>query len=107
MRSSQGPVISGTMSNVFAVSDGVLSTPRLDRCGVAGIMRGAVIEAAQSTGIEVREGELDPGDIARSAEVFLCNSVFGIWPVHVLGDIAFEVGNLTQSLMNELDVRPR
>jgi 4-amino-4-deoxychorismate lyase len=34
-----GHVISGAMSNVFLVRDGQVLTPRLDRCGVAGVMR--------------------------------------------------------------------
>lgn len=104
MCSSQGYVVSGSMSNVFAVIDGTLCTPRLDRCGVAGVMRGAIIDAAESRGIAVHERILEPAEIERADELFFCNSIFGIWPVRVLGDIAFDVGKLTQSLMHQLKV---
>jgi 4-amino-4-deoxychorismate lyase len=106
MRSSRGHVISGTSSNVFAVSGGKLLTPRVDRCGVAGIMRDAVIEAAVDLRVSVREKLLSAGDLAAANELFVCNSVMGIWPVCVLGDVAFEVGALTQSLMDYLAVVP-
>ncbi len=36
---SHGRVISATMANLFAVVDGVLLTPAVDRCGVAGVAR--------------------------------------------------------------------
>jgi len=106
MRSSRGHVISGTSSNVFLVSGGKLLTPRVDRCGVAGIMRAAVIEAARSLHVAVREKRLSAPDVAAASELFVCNSVMGIWPVCVLGDVAFEVGALTQSMMDYLAVVP-
>ena len=41
--SSSGALVSGSMSNVFLVHGGRLATPRLDRCGVAGVMREVVL----------------------------------------------------------------
>ncbi len=38
-----GRVISATMANLFAVIDGVLVTPALDQCGVAGVARAEVL----------------------------------------------------------------
>jgi 4-amino-4-deoxychorismate lyase len=106
MRSSRGHIVSGTMSNVFAVRDGALLTPRLDRCGIAGIMRNAVIEAAASLGIRCHERRVSAADLEAAGELFCCNSVLGIWPICVLGDVAFEVGTLTQSIMEYLAVVP-
>src|SRR5262249_19053446 len=40
MFSSSEALVSGTMSNVFLVRESKLLTPRIDRCGVAGVMRG-------------------------------------------------------------------
>jgi 4-amino-4-deoxychorismate lyase len=95
------------MSHLFAVTDSTLHTPKLDLCGVAGIMRSAVIDAARSNGITVVERALQLGFFQSADEVFLCNSIFGIWPVCVLDDIAFSVGALTQSLMQQLEIYPR
>lgn len=106
MRSSRGHVISGTMSNLFAACGGTLLTPRVDRCGIAGVMRSLVIEAAGNLGIDVRERLLSTSDLQHANELFVCNSVLGIWPIAVLGDIEFGVGTITQSLMEHLEVGP-
>ena len=42
----EGHVISGTMTNLFIVEGGSILTPALSRCGVAGVTRARVMEAA-------------------------------------------------------------
>lgn len=76
-----GLVIEGTRSNVFLISAGRLVTPDLSRCGVAGVQRDRVIAYARQTGmpVEVRDVELD--ELRAADELFLTNSVFGLWPV--------------------------
>lgn len=106
MRAFSGQLISGTMSNIFLVVDSVLLTPAIVRCGIAGVMRGAIMEVARELGIEVVETELMPDVLDTADEVFLSNSVIGIWPVSVLENIAFSVGSLTQSLMRQLEIYP-
>lgn len=78
---ADGLVIEGTRSNVFLISGGRLITPDLSRCGVAGVQRDRVIAYARQTGmpVEVRDVELD--ELRAADEMFLTNSVFGIWPV--------------------------
>ena len=46
--STAGALVSGTMSNVFLVHGRALLTPRLERCGVAGIMREVVRRARRA-----------------------------------------------------------
>ena len=46
-------VIGGTMSNLFIARAGLLITPELSRCGVAGMMRDLVMELAHTHGIAV------------------------------------------------------
>lgn len=76
-----GCVIEGVRSNVFMVIQGVLVTPDLSRCGVAGLQRERVITYARQSGIvvEVRDVALD--ELRSAEEVFLTNSVFGLWSV--------------------------
>ena len=66
---SGGALVSGTMSNVFLVREGRLATPRLDRCGVAGVMRAAVLHAAAQRAASSRREErvLDALDLERGA----------------------------------------
>ncbi len=43
-----GRVVEGVYSNLFMVRDGVLLTPDLKRCGVAGVMRAEMLSQAES-----------------------------------------------------------
>lgn len=82
MMDHSGAVVEGTQSNLFIVREGVLWTPRLDQCGVAGIMRRVVMEhLAPSLGLEVRCTRISLGDLLHSDELFLTGSLIGIWPV--------------------------
>jgi 4-amino-4-deoxychorismate lyase len=65
-------------------------------------MRGAIIDAARERHVRVDERPLDPEELRSADELFLSNSVFGIWPISVLGDVAFSIGTLTQSLQRDL-----
>ena len=96
--SSSGTLVSGTMSNVFLVRHGHLLTPRLDRCGVAGVMRRVVIREAAADGIAVHEAALDADDLAGAEEVFVTNARIGIWPVRTLDSREIGVGALTRRL---------
>jgi len=86
MRDGHGHIVEGTMSNLFLLRDGALLTPRLDECGVAGAMRARIIAWGQTAGLRVTERHLDDEDLRRADEVFLCNSLIGVWPVcHAAG----------------------
>ncbi|MGA7799715.1 MAG: aminodeoxychorismate lyase [Gammaproteobacteria bacterium] len=102
MFDSRGRVVEGTMSNLFLVENGALRTPDLSTCGVAGIIRARMMELAQAVGIPCREAALDMADIERAQEVFLTNSVIGLWPVTSLGDQRWPIGPTTQRLVQAL-----
>lgn len=87
-------VISATMANLFAVVDGELLTPALDRCGVAGVARAEVLAACP----QARVGELTLGMLRGASEVFLSSSVRGIVPVHSLDDRGYAPGATTRQL---------
>ncbi len=81
MQDIEGNIIEGTMSNLFVVQGERLRTPALSRCGVAGVMRAQVMAAAAAQGIAVEEGRLGLKELAAADELFLTNSVIGLWPV--------------------------
>ncbi len=91
-------VIEGTMSNVFLVKDGTLLTPELSQCGVAGIVRELVLEFAQQIKLSCQETFLDKQAFLWADEVFITNSIFGIWPVKRLDVFGFKVGAVTRRL---------
>ncbi|GAB6041900.1 aminodeoxychorismate lyase [Endothiovibrio diazotrophicus] len=103
MRDAAGRVVEGVMSNLFMVRGGALFTPTLRHCGVAGVMRGAVMAAAGALGVVCREAELEEEALLAADELFLSNSVIGIWPVARLDDRGFAVGPLTRRLQRALE----
>lgn len=85
----EGLVIEGVRSNVFLISQGCLITPDLSLCGVAGVQRDRVMLCARQLGmlVEVRDVGLD--ELLAADEVFLTNSVFGLWPVAHMADMVW------------------
>jgi 4-amino-4-deoxychorismate lyase len=101
---TDGLVVEGTMSNVFAVCEETLHTPALNVAGVAGIMRERILEQAAGAGLAVTIGDLRLHDIARAQALFFCNSLIGIWPVRQFGDRSFNDHPLVRELMHRLEV---
>jgi len=87
-------VISATMANLFALIDGVLLTPAVDRCGVAGVARAEVLAAYPPARVD----ELTLAGLLGASEVFLSSSVRGILPVHSLGKRIYAPGAVTRQL---------
>lgn len=79
-----GNVIAGTRSNLFIVLDGALLTPDLSHCGVAGVQRARVMEWAAAHNIPCRMVQFGLAELLAADEIFLVNSVIGLWPVRDL-----------------------
>jgi 4-amino-4-deoxychorismate lyase len=72
--STDGAVISASAGNLFLVgADGGLRTPAVDRCGVAGIMRGLVLEAAARLGAPAVVQRIGREEVAAAAGLFVTN----------------------------------
>ncbi len=95
-------VVSCTSSNVFAVQGEALVTPDLSRCGVRGVMRRAVLEAAGDVGLEPVERNLSLGEFIAASEIFVTNALFEIWPVARLDHRRLAPGAKTRELMARL-----
>lgn len=89
-----GSVICATAANLFAVFDGTLATPALDRCGVAGVARAEILAAWPHA--QVRPIALE--ELGRAGELFLSSSVRGILPVRELDGSAFAIGPVARAL---------
>ncbi len=105
MLDSDGNVIEGTMSNLFLIRRGVLMSPDLSRCGVAGIIRALVLEVAQGNKLPIQVKSITIDDLERADEVFVTNSVIGVWPVIGFDRFHYEIGPLTRRIMQWLDER--
>ena len=88
-------VIGGTMTNLFLARNGKLYTPDLRASGVAGVMRSLVIELAAAHGIALKTATIGIDDLLAADEIFLVNSVIGVWPVAALDRRTWKAGALT------------
>ena len=96
---SEDHVICGVASNIFLVGGGRLLTPRMDRCGVRGVMRSAVLKAFKPR-CEQRRVTIDM--LPEAEEVFVCNSVRGIVPVNRIDDWVYDTGPVTREVQDWL-----
>jgi 4-amino-4-deoxychorismate lyase len=97
-----GQVKEGTMSNLFWVKKGILHTPDLSGCGVAGIMREQVMNLACELGMELVIAETTPQGLTEADEMFVTNSLIGIWPVLHFNGHDYPLGSVTQQLREAL-----
>ena len=100
MHEPEGNIICGTRGNLFLVKNDVLWTPDLSRSGIAGCMRARVLETAKAFGLEIRITAIGRSDLESCEELFLSNSVFGIWPVRELQGQCIPVGPITRRLQH-------
>ena len=84
MRDPDDHIVCGTMSNFFMRRGSSLMTPKLDRCGIAGVMRRWVLEQASPMKLRAREVRLRWSDLATADEAFMTNAVVGIVPLAVI-----------------------
>ncbi len=99
----EGRVIECTMSNIFIRRGATLVTPKLDRCGVAGVTRQRIIDLAPVLGVDIAVEDLDLESLLSADEVIVCNSLYGAWQVRNLEHVNWPAGTLAASLRNRLE----
>ena len=96
-----GYVADGSGENVFAVRDGVVSTPSLSASILPGITRDTVIAIARSLGYVVVEGNLIRSDLYLADEVFMSGTAAEVTPLRSVDDVELGVGPVTESIRDE------
>ncbi len=89
MLATDGRVVECVMSNLFLVINHTLVTPALDECGVSGVIRRQVLEAARSSGIDTEVRRVEPDEVRRATAVFVTNAVRGMVAVERIGDLQY------------------
>ncbi|WP_428356597.1 aminodeoxychorismate lyase [Methyloprofundus sp.] len=92
-------VIEGTMSNLFVVKDQIVYTPEISVSGIKGVMRQIIMHIAEQNNIPLQEALLTKGFVLQADELFVSNSVIGIWPIRSLENKSYPVGKLTQKIL--------
>jgi len=100
---ASGRLISGAMTNLFIVRTGTLLTPRVDLCGVAGIMRAIVIRECAALGIRVSEGRVGLQELFAADEAFITNARIGVVPVRRVGEHSFQMNDVARQLRAHLE----
>lgn len=91
-----GAVIGGTMTSLFVVRGKELLTPDLGLSGVDGVTRLRVLRAAKVHGVPCRICRLEAADILAADEVFLGNSIAGLWRIVRLEDRQWTASRWTE-----------
>lgn len=91
-----------TMSNVFVRFGTSLATPALDKCGVAGITRQRILDAAIDLGYVPIVRSISLPELLEADEVIICNSLYGAWQVRRLGSQLWQRQGLAMNLQNIL-----
>lgn len=95
MLDNQDNVIEGTMSNMFMVKNGQVFTPDINSCGVAGVMRETVLHILDKKQIPCVVSLISKEMLKAADEVFLTNSIIGLWPVKKIDDTVYRVGDIS------------
>jgi para-aminobenzoate synthetase / 4-amino-4-deoxychorismate lyase len=103
---ANGNALEAGRANLFAVSDGVVTTPPVDGRILPGTARAATLEIAADLGIEARERSLSLDELHEAEEVFLTSSVRGLRPARWLdGTELHHEGDLVELLAAKLRER--
>ena len=85
------------MTNLFASpAEGRLVTPDLSRSGVAGVTRRHILARAKAEGVQVEVRDMSLDELLANREIFMCNSIAGVWPVCRIGTQRYAVGAMTR-----------
>jgi len=97
-----GNLIEGVMSNAFIIENETVITPFIENSGVKGVMRQIVMELCESSGITYKEDDVSLERLLSADELFLTNSLIGIWPVKNVENKVYQVGKITKKITSDL-----
>ncbi len=95
-----GLVADGSGENVFAVMKGKLYTPPISASCLPGITRHAVMDMAETIGIQTIERDLTRAELYFADEVFLTGTAAEVTPVASLDDHHIGKGPITQQIQD-------
>ena len=102
MLDAKGYVIECTMSNIFGVKNDVFYTPILESAGVQGVMRKIILGLLKTNKERYKIKKIKLKEFLNYDEIFICNSIFGIWSVRKILKKKFIFGNNTKKVIKLL-----
>jgi len=102
MLDNNAHVIEGTMTNLFYAKNDTLYTSAIVQAGIAGVMRHIILSLSSSRGLPAVEHLYSINELLSADEIFVCNSIIGIWPVNRIADTDYPVGPKTKLIQQWL-----
>ena len=100
---AEGWVVEGTMSNLFMRQGKMLRTPNLSACGVAGLQRERILSYAAQLDLTPEVTQFSLPALLAADEIFICNSVIGVWPVRQIGHQTIALGPVAIHMQHLLE----
>jgi len=94
----QGWVVETVTANVFWRRDSVVYTPRLDKAGVAGVMRAWVMRQLEAWGYQLEQVTVAPTSLEQADEVWITNALMEIVPVTGIMHVSYEQDEVARRL---------
>lgn len=95
-------VIEGTSSNLFIIRKNEIQTAPAANCAVDGVMRNIVINTAKNLNLLVTEKLVSKKELIKADEVFVCNSIWGICPLHSCDESRYSDHSITRQVQTQV-----
>ena len=93
----RGYIAEATGANIFFVKDGEVHTPKAD-CFLNGLTRQTVIGMLEERQVKVHERHIMPEELETFEQCWLTGTAAEVTPVGQIGEVTFEVGDLTRQI---------
>ena len=102
LRDYDGQVIEAVSGNLFMQKAGVIMTPALNQCGVAGVMRQKIMDWYRTRGQPVAVTTLSLEQLLAADAVIIANSVYGVLQVTQIDEHAIASNDWAEALRSHL-----
>ena len=90
------------LSNIFCITGTTLFTPDLSLCGIDGVVRKKIIDLSDKLKFSTEIKNITLKFLLDAEEVFMCNSLIGVWPVNSIDEKLFSGHEKTIKIANKL-----
>ena len=103
MLDQDGYLIEGTSSNLFMKIENQWLTAPADSCAVAGVMRQAVINNAETLGVTIQQKKVHHSELSSIQQMMVCNSIWGLIPVTDFESYTYQTNDFCHQLQIKLE----
>ena len=98
-----GHVIECISSNIFMRFGQIIYTPKISYTGIKGVTRELAMQAAKQLGFKIKETTFNLNKLLKADEVFITNSLFGVWQVKKIKNKSWQQQKLATLLRMSIE----